>query len=89
MKYIYFVPILLILLTCGLKSEAQVVYENPNHPVYQFLARQAQKGKINFDDLIQPISRKEISTLLHFLQDSVTTLSSTEKKRNNLLPWGV
>ncbi|OKS86924.1 capsule assembly Wzi family protein [Mucilaginibacter polytrichastri] len=80
MKYIYLVPILLILLTCDLKSEAQVVYENPNHPVYQFLARQAQKGKINYDDLIQPISRKEISSLLHYLRDSVTTLSITEKK---------
>lgn len=72
--------ILLILLALGLKSNAQVVFENPNHPVYQFLARQAQKGNINFDDLIQPVSRKEISTLLHYLQDSVTTLSVKEQK---------
>lgn len=72
--------IVLILLAFSLKSNAQVVFENPNHPVYQFLARQAQKGNINFDDLIQPVSRKEISTLLHYLQDSVTTLSVKEKK---------
>ncbi|WCT10602.1 capsule assembly Wzi family protein [Mucilaginibacter jinjuensis] len=81
MKHKYPVlSILLILLAFGLKSNAQVVFENPNHPVYQFLARQAQKGNINFDDLIQPVSRKEISTLLHYLQDSVTTLSVKEQK---------
>ena len=81
MKHKYPVlSILLILLAFNLKSNAQVVFENPNHPVYQFLSRQAQKGTINFDDLIQPVSRKEIATLLHYLQDSVATLSATEKK---------
>ena len=81
MKHKYpLLSIVLILLAISLKSNAQVVFENPNHPVYQFLARQAQKGNINFDDLIQPVSRKEISTLLHYLQDSVTTLSVKEKK---------
>jgi hypothetical protein len=81
MKHKYTVlSILLILIALGLNSNAQVVFENPNHPVYQFLSRQAQKGNINFDDLIQPVSRKEISTLLHYLQDSVTTLSVKEKK---------
>jgi hypothetical protein len=81
MKHKYpILSIVLILLALSLKTNAQVVFENPNHPVYQFLARQAQKGTINFDDLIQPVSRKEISTLLHYLQDSVTTLSVKEKK---------
>lgn len=69
-----------LLAACTLKTKAQAVFENPTHPVYQFLGRQAQKGNINFDDLIQPVSRKEISTLLHYLQDSVSTLSTTEKK---------
>ncbi len=67
-----------ILLTAN--TNAQSVFENPNHPVYNYLARQAQKGNITFDDLIQPVSRKQIATLLHFLQDSVITLTSTEKK---------
>jgi len=80
MNHKYLLIILLVLLTFSLNSQAQVVFENPNHPVYQFLARQAQKGNINFDDLIQPVSRKEISTLLNYLQDSVTTLSVKEKK---------
>jgi len=62
------------------KSNAQAVFENPKHPVYDYLARQAQKGNIDFDDLIQPVSRKQIATLLHQLQDSVTTLTNTEKK---------
>jgi hypothetical protein len=80
MNHKYPLIILLVLLTFSLNSNAQAVFENPNHPVYQFLARQAQKGNINFDDLIQPVSRKEISTLLNYLQDSVTTLSVKEKK---------
>jgi hypothetical protein len=80
MKHKYPLIILLVLLTFSLNSQAQAVFENPNHPVYQFLARQAQKGNINFDDLIQPVSRKEISTLLHYLRDSVSTLSVKEQK---------
>jgi hypothetical protein len=80
MNHKYPLIILLVLLTFSLNSQAQAVFENPNHPVYQFLARQAQKGNINFDDLIQPVSRKEISSLLHYLRDSVTTLSVKEQK---------
>jgi hypothetical protein len=80
MNHKYPLIILLVLLTFSLNSQAQAVFENPNHPVYQFLARQAQKGNINFDDLIQPLSRKEISSLLHYLRDSVTTLSVKEQK---------
>ena len=62
------------------KADAQAVFENPNHPIYKYLSRQAQKGNISFDDLIQPVSRKQIATLLYFLKDSVNTLTITEKK---------
>ncbi|WDF54002.1 capsule assembly Wzi family protein [Mucilaginibacter sp. KACC 22063] len=67
-----------VLFICSAK--AQAVFENPNHPVYKYLARQAQKGNINFDDLIQPVSRQEIAALLEELQQERQKLSATEKK---------
>jgi hypothetical protein len=72
-----------ILLFCLLgfaEASAQVVWENPASPVYPFLQRQAQKGNINLDDLVQPISRKQIYEKLHELADSSADLSLTEKK---------
>ncbi|WP_448105323.1 capsule assembly Wzi family protein [Pedobacter panaciterrae] len=64
----------------ALKSNAQVVYENPTNPVYKYLSRQAQKGNIEFNDLIQPVSRKQIASLLTSLQDSSAKLTTTEQK---------
>ena len=78
--YKYFTLFAISLTLLVTEARAQAVFENPTHPVYNYLARQAQKGNITFDDLIQPVSRKQIATMLHFLQDSVTTLSVTEKK---------
>lgn len=60
--------------------KAQAVFENPNHPVYKYLSRQAQKGNINFDDLVQPVSRKQIATLLYQLRQEESKLSATEQK---------
>ncbi|NEU10232.1 capsule assembly Wzi family protein [Flavihumibacter sp. R14] len=77
---------LLILLITGLNlqpANSQVVWENPNTPVYPFLQRQAQKGLIELDDLIQPFSRKHIYVKLSEIRDSTTYLSSTEKKELN------
>jgi hypothetical protein len=59
---------------------AQVVYENPNNPVYKYLSRQAQKGNIEYNDLIQPISRREIAAYLTTLQAMQESLSSREQK---------
>lgn len=72
--------ILILLLCAGFTGKAQVVFENPNNPVYKYLSRQAQKGNIEFNDLIQPVSRKQIASLLHTLQDSTDKLSLTEQK---------
>lgn len=58
--------------------KAQVVYENPEHEIVNFLNRQAQKGNISIDDYIQPLTRKEISRILTQL-DSVS-LTIIEKK---------
>ena len=60
-------------------SEAQIVWQTPGSEVYKFLSRQAQKGNINFEDLVQPVSRKAIAKHLATLQDSVTNLSTVEK----------
>jgi hypothetical protein len=59
---------------------AQVVYENPNNPVYKYLSRQAQKGNIEYNDLIQPISRRDIAAYLTTLQAMQESLSSREQK---------
>ena len=61
-------------------ASAQVVWETPASPVYPFLQRQAQRGNINLDDLMQPISRKQIYEKLHALADNSANLSLTEKK---------
>ena len=61
-------------------STAQVVWEDPNTSVYPFLQRQAQKGAINLDDLVQPFSRKHIYEKLTNLNDSIANLSLVEKK---------
>ena len=60
-------------------SEAQIVWQTPGSEVYKFLSRQAQKGNINFEDVVQPVSRKTIAMHLATLQDSVMNLSSVEK----------
>jgi len=61
-------------------SRAQAVFENPKHQVYDFLSRQAQKGNIDFRDLIQPITRKQIAEQLALLQADAEKLSRTEQK---------
>lgn len=74
LKPIIFVFILLAFF----QLKAQVVYENPDHEILNFLNRQAQKGNISIDDYIQPLSRQVISKLLTQL-DSVS-LTNIEKK---------
>lgn len=59
---------------------AQVVYENPNNPVYNYLSRQAQKGNIEYNDLIQPISRRDIVGYLSTLQALQDKLTPREQK---------
>ncbi|MCJ8209801.1 capsule assembly Wzi family protein [Mucilaginibacter sp. RS28] len=59
--------------------QAQAVFENPNHPVYKFLARQAQKGKVNYYDLVQPVTRQHIAEMLFELRKA-DNLTDTEKK---------
>ena len=59
--------------------QAQTIWENPETPVMSYLQRMAQKGKINFQDIIQPVSRKQIETALQNLEQQSADLTATEK----------
>lgn len=75
-----FLPSFFLVFIClSLQSLAQAVWQDPSSEVYNFLSRQATKGNIEFEDLIQPVPRKEIARHLQSLQDSSITLTSTEK----------
>ena len=62
------------------KTNGQVVWENYRNEVYDYLARMAQKGLLNFDDVIKPLSRTYIAKSLQELSLHPDQLSSTEKK---------
>ena len=72
--------VLILFIFWGTASLAQIVWENPKHPINTFLARQAQKGNIDIKDFILPLSRKDISKNLGELRDSLHKLSQTEKQ---------
>ena len=76
--------VITILLFCSVvflqKLQAQVVWEDHKKEVYNYLSRMAQKGLINFDDNIRPISRKYIGDCLDLLLHKPTELSALEKK---------
>jgi len=61
--------------------QAQTVWENSETPVMSYLQRMAQKGKVEFQDIIQPITRKQIEQALVALSN--TTLTATEQKELN------
>ena len=68
-----------ILLICSVFSvKAQTVYENPNAKVYSYLSRMAQKGMIEFDDMIQPITREKITEALKIIINKKEQLSKIE-----------
>lgn len=59
---------------------AQTVWENSRSEVYPYLYRLSQKGLIDFQDIIQPVSRKQIAALLQELEAQSDKLSDIEKK---------
>jgi hypothetical protein len=70
------------LLLCVLvldKTKAQNIWENPNSPVYTYLSRMAQKGLIEFNDLIKPVNRNQIQTALLELSTKKKALTLVEK----------
>lgn len=56
------------------------MWENPQSEVYHYLERLSQKGIIEFDDVMRPVSRKIISEKLNELQNSISLLNPIEQK---------
>ena len=59
---------------------AQVVWESPNKEIYSYLERMAQKGLLQFNDLIKPLSRQYLAACLDSLSHQMDQLSPIEKK---------
>jgi len=71
---------IILFVTASFKSNSQTIWENQNSEVYSYLYRLSQKGLIDFQDIIRPISRNQIGNLLIELEGKSTQLSSVEKK---------
>jgi hypothetical protein len=74
----YYTVILVFLFFAN--SYAQTVWENHRSEVYPYLYRLSQKGLIDFQDIIRPVSREQIAGLLMQLDSSRTKLTSVETK---------
>jgi hypothetical protein len=74
--FVYF----LLSFLCFAQANAQMVFENHNNEVYQYLARMSHKGLIEFNDVILPVSRETITIKLFELQKQGRLLSVIEKK---------
>jgi len=59
---------------------SQNVWENTNSEVHPFLYRMAQRGLIDYNDLIKPINRVNVLNSLNILKQKDSTLSIIEKK---------
>ncbi|MEI8109550.1 MAG: hypothetical protein WCH59_01060 [Chitinophagia bacterium] len=59
---------------------AQVVWESPNKEIYSYLDRMAQKGLLQFNDLIKPLSRQYLGACLDSLSHQLNQLTTIEKK---------
>ena len=76
MKKFIFLFILLVFVLNN--TNAQNIWENPNSPVYSYLNRMAQKGLIEFNDLIKPVNRNQIQTALIVLSTKKELLTLVE-----------
>ncbi len=74
------IKLLLLIVLIPFTLAAQTVWENANSEVYPYLYRLSQKGLIDFQDIIQPVSRKQIAALLQELENKSAALSDIEKK---------
>ena len=63
---------------------AQVLNENINHPVYNFLERLAVKKIIDINQSVKPYTKKEIANWLLEIKDKKEQLNNLEKKE---LSW--
>ena len=81
MKYkIQFVFFFLLLSFIAKQTNSQTIWENKNVEAHAYLARMAQKGFIQFNDIIQPIERTKIANALFQLSQQRASLTSIELK---------
>lgn len=66
-------------ITAFTNLQAQTVWENTESPVMGYLQRMAQKGKVHFQDIIQPVTRKQIEIALLALENQSNQLSTIEQ----------
>jgi hypothetical protein len=71
---------ILFILAFITQTISQNVWENNNSEVQPFLYRMAQKGFIEYNDLIKPINRTSVLNALNSLNPKDSTLSVLEKK---------
>ena len=76
------IKFLWILLLCSSLS-AQTVWENQNSEVYNYLYRLSQKGLIDFQDIIRPVSRAQIALKLKLVEAKKEQLTKVEKSELN------
>jgi len=75
--------IFLFILAFFIQAISQNVWDNNNSEVQPFLYRMAQKGFIEYNDLIKPINRTSVLNSLNILKLKDSTLSIVEKKELN------
>ena len=68
------------MLAFAISAISQNVWENTNSEVHPFLYRMAQKGFIEYSDLIKPINRVHVLDALTILKIKDSILSEIEKK---------
>lgn len=68
------------LISFSTKLNAQAVYENHHAEIYNYLGRMAQKGIINFEDHIRPLSRDYLNACLDSVNLKKSVLSKIEKQ---------
>jgi hypothetical protein len=72
--------IFLYILTFSIPSFTQNVWDNTNSEVQPFLYRMAQKGFIEYNDLIKPINRVQVLNALNILNQKDSAFTNVEKK---------
>jgi hypothetical protein len=81
LKKIFFT--FLFILAFFVQAISQNVWENSNSEVHPFLYRMAQKGVIEYNDLIKPINRISVLNVLNILNQNNSVLTNIEKAELN------
>lgn len=78
----FFYTLLLMVAGCLTPASvwAQGAFENHRNEVYNFLSRMAQKGMVEFDDNVRPLSRVYLQNCLDSVAARSSALTAVEKK---------